>query len=336
MKKWHYPFLAFLIIGTYFILSESRQQSHTGGRMEYHKTNGLVFGTSYNVTYLADRDLEPELLAAMNAVDNALSMFNPESTISKINKAADSIQVNDSMFLEVMRLAMNVSDISHGAFDITVAPAVNAWGFGFKNSVPVSENVIDSLKEIVGYWKIHETDGLIVKDDSRIMLDCSAIAKGFGSDMAAHALKENGCTDFMVEIGGEVVVSGHNPHGTPWNIGISKPVDDTLSMNHGLDTIISVTNTGMATSGNYRNFYIKDGRKVAHTIDPFTCTPVSHSLLSATVLAPTCAYADALATSMMVMGLDSAKAMVSRLPNVKVFLIYEAQDGTMQTYTNGI
>lgn len=332
MKKWHYPFLAFLIIGTYVILTENRNGSQDdGGRMEYRKASGLVFGTSYNVTYLADRDLEPEMVAAMNSVDSALSMFNPASTISKVNMAQDTVTVTDSMFLEVMRLAMHVSDLTGGAFDITVAPAVNAWGFGFKNPVPVSDSTIDSLKEITGYRKIHETNGLITKDDSRIMLDCSAIAKGFGSDMAARALRKNGCTDYMVEIGGEVVVSGHNPHGKAWNIGISKPVDDTLAVNRELDTIISVTDMGMATSGNYRNFYIKDGRKVAHTIDPFTCTPVSHSLLSATVLAPTCAYADALATSMMVMGLDSAKALVSRLPNVQAFLIYQAQDGSLST-----
>lgn len=332
MKKWHYPFLAFLIIGSYFVLTESRRESGvTGGKMEYRKASGLVFGTSYNVTYLADHDLEPELLAAMNCVDSALSMFNPASTISKVNMAHDTITVTDSMFLEVMRLAMKVSDLTHGAFDITVAPAVNAWGFGFKNSVPISQNTVDSLREIVGYSKIHERNGLIVKDDNRIMLDCSAIAKGYGSDMAARALRENGCSNFMVEIGGEVVVSGFNPHGTPWNIGISKPVDDTLSMNNGIDTIICITDIGMATSGNYRNFYIKDGRKVAHTIDPFTCTPVSHSLLSATVLAPTCAYADALATSMMVMGLDSARALVPRLPGVRAFLIFEDSDGTMRT-----
>lgn len=331
MKKWHYPFLAFLLIGTYLILSESRRDSQKSGSMEYRKASGLVFGTSYNVTYKADHDLEPELVAAMNEVDNALSMFNPKSTISKVNMADDTITVADSMFLEVMRLAMDVSELTNGAFDITVAPAVNAWGFGFKNSVPVSDRTIDSLKEIIGYHKIHETDGLISKDDSRIMLDCSAIAKGFGSDMAARALRENGCSDYMVEIGGEVVVSGMNPHGTPWNIGISKPVDDTLSLNHGLDTIICITDMGMATSGNYRNFYIKDGRKVAHTIDPYSCTPVSHSLLSATVLAPTCAYADALATSMMVMGLDSAKALVPRLPGVRAFLIYAEPDGAMKT-----
>ena len=164
-----------------------------------------MFGTSYHVTYLSDTDLQQEIEDALAQVDNALSMFNPESTISKVNNA-DSITVSDTMFLEIMRLSMQISDMTGGAFDITVAPAVNAWGFGFKESESMSQSVIDSLKQIIGYRKIHEKDGFITKDDSRIMLDCSAIAKGFGSDMAARALRDNGVSDYMVEIGGEVVV----------------------------------------------------------------------------------------------------------------------------------
>jgi thiamine biosynthesis lipoprotein len=226
---------------------------------------------------------------------------------------------------------MEISRMTDGAFDITVAPAVNAWGFGFKHAENVNQASVDSLKEITGYWKIHEQNGLITKDDPRIMLDCSAIAKGFGSDMVAGMLRSKGINDYMVEIGGEIVVSGHNPKGKDWNIGISKPVDDSLSVNNELQTVIPVTDIAMATSGNYRNFYVKDGRKYAHTIDPHTCMPVSHSLLSATVFAQDCATADALATSMMVMGLDSAQALCSRHPEIRAYLIFEGADGTIGT-----
>jgi thiamine biosynthesis lipoprotein len=163
------------------------------------------------------------------------------------------------------------------------------------------------------------------------MLDCSAIAKGFGSDMVAQMLSSKGINDYMVEIGGEIVLSGHNPKGKDWNIGISKPVDDSLSMNNELQTVIPITDIAMATSGNYRNFYVKDGRKYAHTIDPHTCMPVSHSLLSATVFAADCATADALATSMMVMGLDSAQALIARHPEINAYFIYQGEEGTLST-----
>ena len=235
------------------------------------------------------------------------------------------------MFLKVFRRAMEISRMTDGAFDITVAPAVNAWGFGFKHAENVSQSTIDSLKEITGYRKIHEQNGLITKNDPRIMLDCSAIAKGFGSDMVAQMLHSKGISNYMVEIGGEIVLSGHNPKGKDWNIGISKPVDDSLSLNNELQTVIPITDIAMATSGNYRNFYMKDGRKYAHTIDPHTCMPVSHSLLSATVFAPDCATADALATSMMVMGLDSAQALCARHPEIQAYFIYQAPDGSFGT-----
>ena len=323
MKKWHYLFLAFLAIGTVIILSESKQ-----GKPEYRTAQGLVFGTRYNITYLYNADLQPDIDYTLALVDSALSMFNPQSTISAVN-SSESIQVTDTMFLKVFRRAMEISRMTNGAFDITVAPAVNAWGFGFKHSENISQSTIDSLLEITGYWKIHEQDGLITKNDPRIMLDCSAIAKGFGTDMVADMLRSKGICDFMVEVGGEIVVSGRNPKGKLWNIGISKPVDDSLSVNNELQTVIPVTDIAMATSGNYRNFYVKDGRKYAHTIDPHTCTPVSHSLLSATVFASDCATADALATSMMVMGLDSAQALCARHPEIRAYFIYQSPDGTI-------
>lgn len=326
MKKWHYPFLAFLIIGTILILTHSRNEA----KPEYRTAQGLVFGTSYHITYLYNADLQEDIEQTLALVDNALSMFNPNSTISAVNRS-ESVFVDDTLFLKVFRRAMEISDLTGGAFDITVAPAVNAWGFGFKHAENIRQATIDSLLEITGYRKIHETDGMIVKDDPRIMLDCSAIAKGFGSDMVAGMLRSKGINDFMVEIGGEIVLSGQNPKGKLWNIGISKPVDDSLSVSSELQTVIPITDIAMATSGNYRNFYVKDGRKYAHTIDPHTCQPVSHNLLSATVFAPDCATADALATSMMVMGLDSAQALLSRHPEFQAYLIYQTSDGTITT-----
>ena len=335
MKKWHYPFLAFLIIGTYVILTENRNGSQDdGGRMEYRKASGLVFGTSYNVTYLADRDLEPEMVAAMNSVDSALSMFNPASTISKVNMAQDTVTVTDSMFLEVMRLAMHVSDLTGGAFDITVAPLVNAWGFGFKNGTSPDAKAIDSLRQIVGFQKIRLEDAKVVKEDARVMLDCSAIAKGYGVDVVANRLRELGIKNFMVEIGGEIVISGVNPERVPWRIGVTKPTDDSLSVNNELQTVINVTDKAMATSGNYRNFYYKGGRKYAHTIDPKTGYPVQHSILSATVITDDCATADAYATSFMVLGLEKAKQVLERHPEMMAYFIYSDEKGQNKVWVS--
>ncbi|MBR6370530.1 MAG: FAD:protein FMN transferase [Bacteroidaceae bacterium] len=325
MKKWHYPFLAFLILATIVILSHRESQEP-----EYFTSQGLVFGTTYHITYLYFEDLTEQINSTLKNVDDALSMFNPESTISTVNRARE-IQVDDTLFLKVFRRAMEISEWTDGAFDITVAPAVNAWGFGFKHAEDVRESTIDSLRNIIGYRKISEDNGLITKESPDVMLDCSAIAKGFGSDMVASMFRSMGINNFMIEIGGEIVLSGRNREGKKWRIGINRPDDDSLSTNNQLQSIISATNIAIATSGNYRNFYMKDGRKYAHTIDPHTCMPVSHSLLSATVFAKDCATADAIATSMMVMGIDSARVLCERHPELGAYFIYQTPDGEMAT-----
>lgn len=331
MKKWHYPFLAFLLIGSIIILSKSKKAAP-----EYMTDEGMVFGTVYRITYLHNENLRERIEETLALVDNALSMFNSESVISEVNRS-ETIQVTDSLFLKVFRRAMEISEWTDGAFDITVAPAVNAWGFGYDQAKQIEESTLDSLRQIVGYTKIHESDGLITKDDPRIMLDCSAIAKGFGCDMVAALLRSEGIADFMVEIGGEIVLSGSNPKGKLWSIGISKPIDDTLSIDTRIQSVIRTTDIALATSGNYRNFYVRDGRKFAHIIDPHTCMPVNHNLLSVTVLAQDCATADALATSMMVMGMDSALTICSRHPEIKAYFIYQADDGSLATHsTSGL
>lgn len=321
MKKWHYPFLVFLIVATVIILAENKP--------EYRTSQGAVFGTTYHITYNHNADLSTDITRVLKDVDNSLSTFNANSTISLVNK---NMQVElDSMFLYVFHLAQHVAERTSGAFDITVAPAVNAWGFGFKNSETITDFIIDSLKTIVGYEKVREEQGTIVKDDSRIMLDCSAIAKGYGCDMVAALFDSVGITDYMVEIGGEIVVKGMNSKGSDWRIGISKPMDDSLATDSELQTVLSLTDISMATSGNYRNYYYKDGKKYAHTINPATCSPVNHNLLSVTVLAKECAVADAYATAMMVMGLDKAMDLCDRIPEIEAYFIYQNETGVIQT-----
>ena len=314
MKKWQLPFLVLLIVGTVLIIRQ--QQS-----MPYQKYSGLIFGTTYHVTYQYDDDLHAEVVAKLKEVDAALSMFNEQSTISKINN--NEAVKPDKMFLDVFHLAQQISQDTQGAFDITVAPLVNIWGFGFKHGQEPTTHAIDSLRQFVGYQKVSYNGKTIQKQDPRIMLDCSAIAKGYGTDVVARLLDEKGITNYLVEIGGEVVTRGISEKRVPWKIGVTKPTDDTLHVGNDLQTVLNVTDKAMATSGNYRNFYYKGGRKYAHTIDPKTGRPVQHNILSATVLCNQCAKADAYATAFMVMGLDKAREVLERNPDLMVYFIYD-------------
>ena len=322
MKKksltWQLPFLILLIVGTVLII---RQQHN----MPYQNNKGFIFGTTYNITYQHDKDLGKEILVALNQVDASLSPFNEKSIITKINNN-ESVKP-DKMFVEVFELAKQISTETHGAFDITVAPMVNAWGFGFKSGTSPTKEVIDSIKEIVGFDKISLKNNKIVKQDPRTTLDCSAIAKGYGCDIVARLFRNKDIKNFMIEIGGEVVTSGISEKRIPWKIGVTKPTDDSLSTNQELQTILNITDMAMATSGNYRNFYYTNGKKYAHTIDPKTGYPVQHNILSATVLASDCATADAYATSFMVLGLDGAMKILKQHPELMAYFIYSDQKG---------
>ncbi len=294
---WQLPLLALLIAGTVFIALQRQQEN-----LPYQHDEGFIFGTTYNVTYQSADNLKADIEAELLKVDGEFSMFNDSSTVSRINRG-EKPTLSD-MYREVYELAQTVNRDTYGAFDITVAPLVNAWGFGFKHAQMPTPEQVDSLLQI------------------RSQLDFSAIAKGYGCDAVARLLQSRGVENLMVEIGGEVVVRGKNPSGELWRIGINRPVDDTLSVETPLQAVLTMTDRGMATSGNYRNFYYKGGRKYAHTIDPRTGYPVQHDLLSATVIAADCATADAYATSFMVLGLDSARKVLDAHPELQAYFIY--------------
>lgn len=317
--------IVLLIIGTIYVLARNSRAT------EFQKDNGLIFGTVYGITYQYDRDIKEEIDSLLHRFDNSLSTFNKQSTISLIN--SNRSMSTDSFFVNVFKRSMEISQATDGAFDITVAPLVNAWGFGFKKGKFPDKAMVDSLMQITGFHKVHLSENKeVVKDDPRIMLDCSAVAKGYAVDVVAGYLRSLGISNFMVDIGGEVVVSGTNLERQNWKIGINRPIDDSLSVNEELQTILSITDKAMATSGNYRNYYYKDGKKYAHTIDPGTGYPVQHNILSATVIAKDCMTADALATSFMVMGLEKAEAFLSKHPEVDVYFILTDADGKYQTY----
>ena len=327
MKKSNYIWLIILVAGTVLILMRQQRPA------VFQKDSGLIFGTLYHITYQHDRSLKEEIENELHRFDASLSMFNDTSTISLINRNADIVP--DTLFINVFRRSMEISEQTGGAFDITVAPLVNAWGFGFKEGIFPDSLQVDSLLQIVGYHRVSlDAEGKVVKQDPRLLLDASAIAKGYAVDVIAQLLSRNGVQNYMVDIGGEVNVRGHNPNGGLWRIGINRPTDDSLSVNQELQTVLSLSDVGIATSGNYRNYYYRDGKKYAHTIEPRTGFPVQHSILSATVIARDCMSADAYATAFMVMGMEQAQAFIQQHPDIEAYLIYADEEGNYQTYSS--
>ena len=323
---WQVPFLILLIVGTVIILQK---------QPPFRTNEGLVFGTVYKITYQHADDLHIDIKEALAEVDNALSPYNPNSIITRINQNRDTTL--NAHFTHVFTLAQRISAETDGAFDITVAPMVNAWGFGFKHASEISPETIDSLKQVVGYQKIVIEGDKVKKTDERVMLDCSSIAKGYGVDIVARALDKKGVQHYMVDIGGEVVVKGKNPRMKTWRIGINKPVEDSLSINQELQSILEVSDVGMATSGNYRKFYYKDGKRYAHTIDPRIGQPVQHNILSATVVAADCTTADAYATAFMVMGLEKSMEFCKKHPELNAYFICAGEGDAYEIhYTPGM
>jgi thiamine biosynthesis lipoprotein len=265
--------------------------------LSYIEDKGDIFHTTYSIKYQYTRSLKSEIEAELLKFDDSLNPFKPTSIISKVNNNEDVVL--DSLFINVFNRAQDVSDVSDGLFDITVSPLINAWGFGFKNMENVTDPMIDSLKQLVGYNKIMLRDGEIIKADSRIQINTSAIAKGYSSDIIASLLDLHGIKNYMIEIGGEIRAKGVNAKSECWHIGISKPIDKHVFDYQKLQTIIQLCDKSMATSGNYRNYYIKDGQKYAHTINPKTGYPSETNILSATVIADDCMSADAYATVFM-------------------------------------
>ncbi|MBO4451810.1 MAG: FAD:protein FMN transferase [Bacteroidaceae bacterium] len=334
IRWWHILLLIALVAGTvYIIINSSQGEGPSPSKRDtgtFLKCEGAVFGTFYHITYQYPTDLHDSIKDVLHEVDNSLSPFNKSSVITAINNGtSDSTNL---MFREVFTLAKTISTETYGAFDITVAPLVNAWGFGFKNKEIVTPSLIATLLTHIGIDKVSLQDNRIIKTDSALILDCSAIAKGYGVDAVGRMLESKQISNYMVEIGGEVRVRGQNPQEKPWSIGIITPTPDPTGQNNEVEEILHITDIAMATSGNYRNFYIEGNKRYAHTIDPRTGYPVQHSILSSTVLARDCAVADAYATAFMVLGLDSAKTVLAAHPELQAYFIYSDADGNNATW----
>ena len=298
---------------------------------KFIEIEGNTMGTTYHIKYIDDKktNYKDDVDALLIDFNNALSTYIPESEISRFNKG-NVIEFTSPYFFPVLEKSKEVYEMSNGAFDPTVMPLVNAWGFGFKNKENVDSTDIDSLLYLIGFEHIAYDETSLKKDTQDVMLDFSAIAKGYGVDVVGEFLEQKGVSNYMVEIGGEVRCRGKNNKNSIWLIGIDNPKysEDGKS----LQATVKLENLSLATSGNYRNFYVKDGVKYAHTINPKTGFPVSHSLLSASVFAEDCMTADAYATAFMVAGKDKAIEM-SEKSGLLTYLIYsDAESGEIRTF----
>ncbi len=325
-----------LIVGIFFLFFYGSCSQKEKGKQFLTET-GRVFGTFYKITYESPngKSLKPELKALFHSFDLSLSVYNDSSVISRINRNDPAVVV-DEYFRTVFETGQRVSEITDGAFDMTVAPLVNAWGFGFARKDSITPELINSLLKITGYEKVRLEGDRVIKDNPDVMLDASAIAKGYAGDVIADFLTSLRIENYMIEIGGEVVVRGMNDQKAPWTIGITKPVDDSTMMITELHRVIQLENGAVATSGNYRQYYHKDGKKYAHTINPHTGYPVDHNLLSVTVIAPNGILADAYATAFLVMGVEQSILVANFMPDIEAYFIYSNYENTFsESYTEG-
>lgn len=296
-------------------------------RRNYTVVEGVMLGTSLRVVADVEGVGAQELYAAVMELDReakaSMSIFDPGSLLSRLNRSeTDSI---DSHIAYCLRLADSIGALSGGRYDVTVKPLVEAWGFAGKERT--CEPNIDSLLEFVGREKVSVCNGRLLKADPRVQLDFNSVAKGYTVDLLAGLVERFGAQNYLVDIGGEVRCRGVNRQGGPWRIGVETPFDGNMTDGEYVQKRVRMTDGGLATSGNYRRFYIDgEGRKVAHTIDPRTGRSAVSRLLSVTVAAPTCAEADALGTMFLAMGADDALAAARSMPGVKVYFILAGAD----------
>ena len=313
----------------YMMLSCSGNLSHN-----YVTSEGEMLGTFMKVTAQTDRavvDIYDSMMALDVEAKSSMSIFDEESLLSRVNSnKTNSLDVH---IIRCLNLARRVTEESGGFYDVTVAPLVEAYGFAGKNRT--MEVNVDSLMEFVGIDKLHIEGNKLIKNDARVRIDLNSIAKGYVVDLAAERLKQMGIKNYLVDIGGEVRCEGRNPKGGAWRVGIETPINGNADVGANIQQIISLTDCAMATSGNYRRFYIDaNGQKVAHTIDPRTGLSAVTNLLSATVIAPTCAEADAYGTMFMAMGRERALELALKLQprGIMVYFITSAESGNYEVY----
>lgn len=293
--------------------------------------DGTVQGSYYHIILYCDdtTGLRKGFDSIFDRVDATLSLWNKKSLLTCVNNNED-VELND-VFRDNFRLAKQIYEITNGALDISVGPVVQAYGFANKSRQHIEDGLLDSLSVYVGMDKLEIKDNKLKKQYPQTCLDFNAVAQGYTADRIALYLTQHGVNNFIADIGGEIYCKGNKPNGEKWSVGIEMPSKEADS-ERTFDTSIKISNKGVVTSGNYRKFYVENGIKYSHTIDPRTCRSVRHSLLSATVIANDAITADGLATSFMVMGLQKTKEFLSENKQYSAYLIYCDENGKMKTW----
>ena len=303
-------------------------------RKRWINNSGITWNTEYNIKYCHHTNLSDSIISVLREVELSVSPFNKKSRITAINEnRSDTL---DGYLSRLYDKSVEINRESEGAFDPTVSPLVNLWGFGYEKTGKANRQAVDSILIFVGIDKTRKEGIRIVKSDGRTTFNFSAIAKGMGCDEVGKMLERNDVTDYIVEIGGEITAKGHNPKGQKWRISIDKPINANDTVIHHSAGIVEITNCGIATSGNYRNYHTDSaGNKVAHTINPRTGMPEQSDVLSATVIAPDCMTADAYATTFMVLGLEKSKKLLDKHPEISAMLITSDNGNSFKIWESG-
>lgn len=318
------PFLSLLTLLTLLLFSCGKRKA------EYLTLAGKAQGTTFNITYFdpQGRDFSKPVDSLFRLIDKSMSLWDSASVISRLNRNEAGIRA-DEHFTAVFNRAKEISLATGGAFDATVGPLVKAWGFSYKKGLPPPDSVqIDSLLQLIGFHKVRLENGALQKTNPRMEVDLNAIAQGYTVDLITGFLEKNGVQNYLVEIGGEVRTSGRNDRGDAWNIGIDKPQENETEA-RTLQTTIRLSGKSLATSGSYRKFIERDGKKFSHAIDPQTGYPITHTLLSVSVIAGDCATADAYATAFLVMGMEKAMEMAAK-QGFEIYCVYSDEHGDLQ------
>jgi len=298
----------------------------------YTTLEGNAQGTTFRIVYEDEvfRDLSGSVDSLFRVIDHSMSLWDSTSLITLLN-ANDEVARADSHFSNVYQKAWEVSEVTDGAFDCTVGPLVKAWGFSYKKGLsPPDSSQVDSLLQQIGYQKVSLQAGRLVKEIPEIAIDFNAIAQGYTVDVLADFFKKRGVKNYLVEVGGEVRAEGKNERGEIWRIGIDKPVNSSEA-NRPLQAVVTLDGKALATSGSYRKFVEHDGKRYSHAIDPHTGFPITHTLLSISVLADDCMTADAYATAFLIMGLEKAIPL-SKARGLALYGIVAEPDGSLRVY----
>jgi len=295
---------------------------------------GLVQGSYYAITYYDQegRNFQREIDSIFRAVDRSVNLWVDSSVICKVNRNEEVAL--DEIFIDNFNVAQKAAELSGGYFDPTISPLVSAWGFSAKHGDTITPQLVDSLKQLVDYRKVHLEEGGLIKEDPAMKLDFNAIAQGYTSDKVGAMLDSKGVKSYIVDIGGEIFARGTKPDGKPWVVGIEKPAPDWNS-ERVVQQRVELQDKGIVTSGSYRKYVERDGKRYSHCIDPMTGYPVEHNLLSATVIADDATWADALASICMVMGMERSLDLIKTLDGVEVYYIFVNDRNELETFGYG-